>query len=157
MKKNGISTALLAMLLMLAPLAMQGQNKTFEKISKLPETQYAYISQAMLSSMATMLDSPAAKFTSAVDHLKSLEVITCSSPSSFEKIHKLLDPWVTSELQLYSKVKDNGENIEIYCTRNGDKLSSLLLITDEPEEISAVYMTGDIDPDTIKSMTKPSN
>ncbi len=140
-----------------AAITGTAQNKSFEKIAQLPETQYAYISESMLSSMGAMVDQPQF-IASAIDHLKSVEILTCEEPAAFDRIRNMLDPCI-SDLQLLSKVCDDGENIEIYGKPNGDKLSSLLLIKvkDIPEVMSAIFMTGDIDPDSLRSVTKAVN
>lgn len=54
-------------------------------------------------------------------------------------------------------MRDEHENIEIYGKRNGENLSSLLLIKikGEPEVLSAIFMTGDIDPDSLRSLSRP--
>lgn len=95
---------------------------------------------------------------SAIDNLKSVEILTCEVADSFDRIRKMLEP-CTTDLQLLSKLRDGGENIEIYGKRNGDKLSSLLLIKvkDTPEVLSAIFMTGDIDPDSLRSVSRTSN
>lgn len=145
-------------LLMIA-MAVTGsaQNKTFEKIGELPEAQYAYISESMLSSMGSMVNQTQL-MASAIDNLKSVEILTCEVADSFDRIRKMLEP-CTTDLQLLSKLRDGGENIEIYGKRNGDKLSSLLLIKvkDTPEVLSAIFMTGDIDPDSLRSVSRTSN
>lgn len=142
------------MLAVFAAFSVSAQNKTFEKISKLPEVQYVYISESMLSSMGGMVDQP--RFVAAaVDKLKSLEILTCEDPAAFDRVRKMLDPCI-DELQLLSKVHDDQEDIEIYGTRNGDNLSSLLLVKSEKDDFCAIFITGNIDPDSLRSMSKSS-
>lgn len=145
----------LGILMAAAAVSGSAQNKSFEKISKLPEAQYAYISESMLSSMGAMVDST--RFSpSTIDRLKSVEILTCETPETFDRIIEMLDPCI-NELQLLSRLRDDNDNITLYGKRNGDKLSSLLLIEikESPEVLSAIFMTGDIDPDSLKSITRP--
>lgn len=152
---RGFRLLLVGMLSVASAFVAASQNKTFEKISELPEAQYAYISESMLSSMGTMVDQPQFVAAAAM-RLKSLEILTCEEPESFDKIRKMLDS-CANELQLLSRMRDEHENIEIYGKRNGENLSSLLLIKikGEPEVLSAIFMTGDIDPDSLRSLSRP--
>ena len=141
----------LGILMAAAAVSGSAQNKSFEKISKLPEAQYAYISESMLSSMGAMADST--RFSpSTIDRLKSVEILTCETPETFDRIIEMLDPCI-NELQLLSRLRDDNDNITLYGKRNGDKL--LIEIKESPEVLSAIFMTGDIDPDSLKSITRP--
>lgn len=153
MKRFKSATVIAAAVSMSMTLA--AQNTTFEKIAELPEAEYAYIPESMLSSMGSMADEsrPGFDIASTVGMLKSLEIISCDRAASFHKIRSMLNSCIDG-MQIISRADDKYENIEIYGAPNGDKLSSLLLIIGKPDELSAVYMTGDIDPDALKSMTR---
>ncbi len=150
---NNSLGAALASAVMLIPGLVSAQDKTFEKISQLPEVQYVYISESMLSSVGEMVENPGFNIGPAIEHLKSLEVLSCSDTTSFDKVRGMLSPRIET-LPLLAKKQDDKEDIEIYGSRKGDRLTNMLFVMEDSLKLSAIYLTGSIDPELLRSISK---
>ena len=140
-----------------ASLVATAQNKDFEKIAELDDVQYVYISESMLKN-AALSDSPLIKTALNSGSLESLEILTCDTADSHDKALEMLRPSLKN-LKLMSKIKEDNKNIDIYCEKDGNRYSRLLILTRShtKDQLSVVYLTGDFDLGILKSIHSQQN
>lgn len=131
------------------------QNADFEKIAKLPNVSYAYISKPMLRTIESenQGDEEYFGFLNSTKNLNSVEIIRCEDPETIPEIRTLLDD-VADGLELLSKLDLDNSNMDVFGKRKGDGLSKLLVISRTPDKLISVYITGKMDADTLKSIAE---
>ncbi len=149
-----LNTMFAAMLLI--PASLTAQNKTFENLAKKENVEYVYIPQSMLKSMDGMQFNGSINLSQAVNKLKSVEVLACLDPVTIEMIIPALKE-DADKMETLSKVIDEGDSVEIYAVRNGERFSELYIINvtrsdTDKHELSAIYITGDFSADDLKNL-----
>jgi hypothetical protein len=147
-----IKTSLAAAAILAVSISAGAQNKDFEKIAELDDVQYVYISESMLKN-AALRDSPLIKAALNSGSLESLEILTCDTSEAHDKTLEMLRPSL-KDLKLMSKIKEESKNIDIFCEKDGNRYSRLLILTrgHAKDQLSVVYLTGDFDLEILKSI-----
>ncbi len=140
------------MALALFPSLAMAQSQLFEQMAKLPETEYTYLSSAMISSAEDVLSISSLDILS---QLKSIEIL--KSDQSCDKIRADIKYMIPS-MTLLSRIQDDGDVTEIFGTKASNdsqsRYSEILYIQDDTDcnEIKLIYLSGNIEPDAIREL-----
>ncbi len=123
------------------------QNKYMKRVSDLPGVQYRYIDGATLPSGGVpgldMGDD---------NTIRSVEIINCDDSTQSEKVLEMINPLV-NELPLITKAKEMHRSVDLYGERqNGRITRMLLLVNTTDDDMQVIYITGDIDAETLKAI-----
>lgn len=125
---------------------------TLESMAEIEGVEYVYISKSMLGSV-DILD--AYNLGEVAGTLTSLEILSCDmveSENELNLIRKKLES-IAKDMELMSKIKEDGESVAIYIQNNGNVMTQLLLIEDAVEEITVICLKGKIKEEALKSLT----
>lgn len=142
------------MALVLFPSLAMAQSQLFEQMAKLPETEYTYLSSAMISSAEDVLSISSLDILS---QLKSIEILKSDNDQSCDKIRADIKYMIPS-MTLLSRIQDDGDVTEIFGTKASNdsqsRYSEILYIQDDTDcnEIKLIYLSGNIEPDAIREL-----
>lgn len=150
---NAIKHILAIMAIIFCASETAAQNRDFEKIARIPNVEYVYISKSMLKSLEPLDTSGELNFIHSTKDLTSIEILSCDDADNIEEVNTMLiDAY--EDLELLSKVKSGHKNINIYGKRQGEGLSEILVISPMPEKVVAVFIKGYMDAETLKSIAE---
>lgn len=140
------------------PMFLVAQNPLFEKLAKLPEVEYSYLSRAMLSK-AEDLPRTSTDINKVLSQLNSIEVLVSDShEESYKKICSEINS-LHSGMKLISQLQNDGEVTQIFGAQAKvnamqDSYSEILFINNDADrqELTAILFTGTIEPDSIKDL-----
>jgi len=140
-------------LIFLCGISAPAQNNDFEKIANIPNVEYVYVSKSMLKSLESLDNDGELNFIRSTKELNSVEIISCDNAENIAEVNEKLNE-VANELELLSKVKSEHRNINIYGKRRGDGLSEILVISPAHDKVVAVFIKGNMDAETLKSIAE---
>lgn len=149
-----IFKSLAVMALVIFPSLAMAQSQIFEQMAKLQETEYTYLSSAMISSTEDILSISSQDILS---QLKSIEILKSDNDQSCDKIRTDIK-YMIPDMTLLSRIQDDGDVTEIYGTKTFDnsqsRYSEILYIQDDTDcnDITLIYLTGNIEPDAIREL-----
>ncbi len=123
------------------------QNKYMKRVSDLPGVQYMYIDGATLPAGGVPgLDM------SDDNTISSVEIINCDDNSQSERVLELIDPLI-NELPLMTKAKEMHVSVDLHGEKQHGRIKRmLLLVTTKNDAMQVIYITGDIDAETLKAI-----
>lgn len=135
------------------PVAATAQEAAFEKAAKTPGVNYVYLSESTLASI-----NPAdlgMEIARVAQELKTVDLLTADGTGNVSSAVSTLRECTQQMEKLISKADDEQE-INIYGVREGDHFSKLLVMMVASNEgnphMSAIQLTGVIDPDDLKQI-----
>lgn len=133
--------------------AAMAQNSIIDEITDMNGVSSIYISKTMLSKMKPSMIGD--KRIAAIAHeLSSITIIEIEKVSTNTKIAQKISQLKSSpELELLTKIKDNGENTSIYAKQQGEKISMVILLVEEKKDINIIVLTGNISLKSISALT----
>lgn len=76
--------------------------------------------------------------------IKATNIISIEEPKQIKLVKPMLkEIRNANNLELMTRVKDDGDLTEIYIQKKGDKIYRWIMITTEEDEISIINITGD--------------
>ncbi|MCM1389414.1 MAG: DUF4252 domain-containing protein [Bacteroides sp.] len=144
---------LTATIIFLCGMSVSAQNNDFEKIARIPNVEYVYVSKSMLKSLESLDSASEFNFIRSAKELNSVEIISCDDADNIAEVNDKLSE-ATNDLELLSKVKSENKNINIYGKRHGDGLSEILVISPMHEKVVAVFIKGNMDAETLKAIAE---
>ena len=127
--------------------SIQAQNKSLEQASSLPDVEYVYVTGKTLSQSEN--------FGAGVCDdciINSVEIITCGNNEQLGKLNEIIDP-IKNTMPLTSKVKENSRSLELYSESGNGRITRLLVLcTESDTSFTAVYITGDLDKEMLRSL-----
>ena len=140
-------------LIFLCGISASARNNDFEKIASIPNVEYVYVSKSMLKSLESIDNDSELNFIRSAKELNSVEILSCDNAENIAEVNEKLNE-AANELELLSKVKSDNKNINIYGKRHGDGLSEILVISPAQDKVVAVFMKGNMDAETLKSIAE---
>lgn len=133
--------------------AAMAQNSIIDEITDMNGVSSIYISKTMLSKMKPSMIGD--KRIAAIAHeLSAITIIEIEKASTNTKIaQKISQLKNTTELELLTKIKDNGENTSIYAKQQGEKITMVILLMEEKKDINIIVLTGNISLKSISALT----
>lgn len=155
-RKLAILIVSLIMTILPATVSAAPAQRIFSEISNLPGVESTYIGPAALrlaGSYIPLDDASMGGIGSAIKSLKSIEVVECDNPKSFNKLRKFCDGLVDSlNLEIIIESTEDDEKTRIFGlvpdgdgTQDGNTLEGLLIETLEKGEYNLVFVRGTID------------
>lgn len=126
-----------------------------ESVADIDGVDYIYISESMLGAMGCNQIMSVYNLGDVAASLTSLEILECDlveSKKELDRIRKALSS-MAKEMTLMSKIKEDGETVTIYARKEGDVMTQMLLVIDAVEEITAIYLKGNINGEAIKNLS----
>jgi len=156
MKLKGL---LMALVFMFSLMAVQAQDKMFEKFSNNKDITTVYISKALLSMVPNVTDMGGVNVKGLAQKLEKLEVYTSESKGAL----KLM----TSEAEAMKKnkayetlmsVKDKEQVVNFYAQKDGnDKFKDLIMFVNEENECTIVRIVGSFTMEDIQKVMDKTN
>lgn len=161
---------LVLLLLGFLPVWVLAQNmpadELYEKYAGQQNITAVNISSEMFQMMAGMeidtahMESKEAKnVMDAVSKMDGMKILTYKKESEkdnsfFKDVKNTFDPGNYVEMM---SVKDNDSDVKFYAKRQGDKISEMLMIADNPEETVFMNFSGLFDMKTISEIGRNMN
>lgn len=150
--KRILAVVLLFMLLVYTQTAKA--SVTLESMADIEGVEYIYISESMLKGMVGNSMMNELNLCDITGDLKSLEVVSadmCEKEGDLKKIRqKILS--MAKDMELMSKMKEDGETVSVYIVKRGVTITKLMLVVDEWDSITIIYLQGKIDDSAIKNL-----
>ena len=150
---TAIKHILAIMAVLLCGAGAMAQNSDFERIARIPNVEYVYISKSMLKSLEPLDSAGELSFIHSTKDLNSIEILSCDDAENVAEVKSMLAD-ATDDLELLSKVKSGQKNIDVYGKRQGDGLSEMMVISPTAEKVVAVFIKGYMDAETLKSIAE---
>ncbi len=131
------------------------QEKILKEISDIDGVEVTYITKKMLQSMAKSgnLSIEGLSLSKIAKDLSSLQVLVVEGKSVLKVRNKLKS--IGNGMELIMKIKDDDERTDMYgVKKTDDNYSKLFLCVDKSDEITIVYMTGNIGSDCFNELSK---
>lgn len=138
--------------------SINAQEKVLEEISGMDGVEVTYITKSMLKSMGknSNMTIEGLNVSKIAKDLNSLQVLTAEDKSVSKVRGKLKS--ATNGMELIMKLKDDDECTDLYGMKaTGDNYSKLFLCVDEGDEITVIYMTGNIGAECFNELSKKTN
>ena len=155
MKRFGL---LIMLLCGVVVFSINAQEKVLEEILGMDGVEVTYITKSMLKSMGknSNVTIEGLNVSKIAKDLNSLQVLTAEDKSVSKVRGKLKS--VTNGMELIMKLKDDDECTDLYGMKAaGDIYSKLFLCVDEGDEITVIYMTGNIGAECFNELSKKTN
>ena len=146
---------LVSLFMMLMSSQQAKASVTLESMADIEGVEYIYISESMLKGMAGNSMMNELNLGEITGDLKSLEVVSadmCEKEGDLKKIRQKVTS-LAKDMELMSKMKEDGETVSVYIVKSGVLITRLLLVVDEWDSITIIYLQGKIDDTAIKNLT----
>jgi hypothetical protein len=153
-----------AVLMICMPLMLQAQKNPMETLFEKYAGKEGFTSVAISKDLFLMfndIDTTGSQnlkdFQNIVGKLDGLKVLsykpTCKD-DTFNFYDELMKTFPMKEYTNLMEVNESNENIRFYVKKSGPKISELLMIVKEPDETTALSITGEIDLNSISKLSK---
>ena len=146
---------LVSLFMMLMSSQQAKASVTLESMADIEGVEYIYISESILKGMAGNSMMNELNLGEITGDLKSLEVVSadmCEKEGDLKKIRQKVTS-LAKDMELMSKMKEDGETVSVYIVKSGVLITRLLLVVDEWDSITIIYLQGKIDDTAIKNLT----
>ena len=122
---------------------------SFEPISNYKGVTSVYISSAMLKNFGTSMIGDAG-IRAIASNLNSIEIINCENKKFLYTIRNYVKKIAeTYQLETLARINDDGEKVSIYGYSHGEKITYILMMVDDNDEMTVISMSGDIPLDKV--------
>lgn len=122
---------------------------SFEAISNYKGVTSVYISSAMLKNFGTSMIGDAG-IRAIASNLNSIEIINCENKKFLYTIRNYVKKIAeTYQLETLARINDDGEKVSIYGYSHGEKITYILMMVDDNDEMTVISMSGDIPLDKV--------
>lgn len=134
-----------------ASVAVYAQKRMFDKLPKMENLDVVYISKPMMKmglAMAGNGDNTLSGVINSISNAEGMEVVSAESSESKEVAKKETEKRIKErKMQLMLNTLDEKDSVSIYTGEAIDDktVRDILIVTDEPDEYTMVYIMGDID------------
>ena len=144
---------LLMLTLFIGTASATAQSEIIDEIADMKGVTSVYISKAMLSSISpSMLGDK--RIASIAHQLTSIYIINIEGKEArANATQKIKQFRQYPGLEILTKIKEDNENVTIYGKQEAEKITYVLMVVEERNEISIIAMTGNISLDNIRALT----
>ena len=147
---------LIVILFSYSGLYAQGKNP-FEKVMEMKGVDVVYISKAMLQMMPDLdLDSSPLDISDMVGKLNSIIIINSENTQAMASVKKEANNLTKTggyEQAMYIKDEDSRTVFYTKIDKNS-KDNEILMVTEEEDEISVIWLSGEISLEDVRKMTE---
>lgn len=140
-----------------ASVAVYAQKRMFDKLPKMENLDVVYISRPMMKmglSLAGNGDNTLSGVINSISNAGGMEVVSADSSESREVAKKEAEKRIKErKMQLMLNTLDEGDTVSIYTGEAIDDktVRDIMIVTEEPDEYTIVYIMGDIDVEALTS------
>lgn len=157
------SACLMVLMLLVTSVNLSAQKLDYSKLSDNPNVERVKLSGMMLKmglSVAKKSNAEGRKAAEALKGLKTMYVFTSENKAGKSDILTTFAPLLSAgddkvEELLDQKDAKEGERVRIFGVKKGSqRFSTLLILTEEPNEAVAVVFEGDMHKDDLMTLAK---
>lgn len=150
MKMKGL---LIAIAFMLSAIAMQAQDKMFERFSNNKDITTVYISKALLS-MVPNMDAGGLNVKNLANKLEKLEIYTSESQSAMKAmVAEAQSMKKNKAYETLMSVKEKDQVVDFYAQQDSNgKFKDLIMFVNQSDECTVIRIVGNFTMDDIKGV-----
>ena len=134
--------SLLVLFLLCSTLCF-AQDKLFEKYADKDNVTSVYISKSMFQMMPDNMRAGGLDLGNLKGKIHNLQILTSENKDVKEQMKADFDAVVGKDHELLMKVKSDDTRASFFVKQKGEKISELIMLTDEEEDYVVMRLTGD--------------
>lgn len=134
--------SLLVLFLLCSTLCF-AQDKLFEKYADKDNVTSVYISKSMFQMMPDNMRAGGLDLGNLKGKIHNLQILTSENKEVKEQMKADFDAVVGKDHELLMKVKSDDTRASFFVKQKGEKISELLMLTDDEEDYVVMRLTGD--------------
>lgn len=134
--------SLLVLFLLCSTLCF-AQDKLFEKYADKDNVTSVYISKSMFQMMPDNMRAGGLDLGNLKGKIHNLQILTSENKEVKEQMKADFDAVVGKDHELLMKVKSDDTRASFFVKQKGEKISELIMLTDEEEDYVVMRLTGD--------------
>ena len=134
--------SLLVLFLLCSTLCF-AQDKLFEKYADKDNVTSVYISKSMFQMMPDNMRAGGLDFGNLKGKIHNLQILTSENKEVKEQMKADFDAVVGKDHELLMKVKSDDTRASFFVKQKGEKISELIMLTDDEEDYVVMRLTGD--------------
>ncbi len=134
--------SLLVLFLLCSTLSF-AQDKLFEKYADKDNVTSVYISKSMFQMMPDNMRAGGLDLGNLKGKIHNLQILTSENKDVKEQMKADFDAVVGKDHELLMKVKSDDTRASFFVKQKGEKISELIMLTDDEEDYVVMRLTGD--------------
>lgn len=134
--------SLLVLFLLCSTLCF-AQDKLFEKYADKDNVTSVYISKSMFQMMPDNMRAGGLDLRNLKGKIHNLQILTSENKEVKEQMKADFDAVVGKDHELLMKVKSDDTRASFFVKQKGEKISELIMLTDDEEDYVVMRLTGD--------------
>lgn len=134
--------SLLVLFLLCSTLCF-AQDKLFEKYADKDNVTSVYISKSMFQMMPDNMQAGGLDLGNLKGKIHNLQILTSENKEVKEQMKADFDAVVGKDHELLMKVKSDDTRASFFVKQKGEKISELIMLTDDEEDYVVMRLTGD--------------
>lgn len=134
--------SLLVLFLLCSTLCF-AQDKLFEKYADKDNVTSVYISKSMFQMMPENMRAGGLDLGNLKGKIHNLQILTSENKEVKEQMKADFDAVVGKDHELLMKVKSDDTRASFFVKQKGEKISELIMLTDDEEDYVVMRLTGD--------------
>ena len=135
--------SLLVLFLLCSTLCF-AQDKLFEKYADKDNVTSVYISKSMFQMMPDNMRAGGLDLGNLKGKIHNLQILTSENKEVKEQMKADFDAVVGKDHELLMKVKSDDTRASFFVKQKGEKISELIMLTDDEEDYVVMRLTGDV-------------
>ncbi len=124
---------------------VNAQNNGLKELYNIDGVTSIYVSKSMLSLVKDKSFGHDDAISSVAQYLDAIEIFNSDNNDAVGKAKNIIDKFIASSgLEILTKIKDGDENVLIMGKSDGTQFIYLLMLVEEPGELTLINMTGKI-------------
>lgn len=119
------------------------QDKLFEKYADKDNVTSVYISKSMFQMMPDNMRAGGLDLGNLKGKIHNLQILTSENKEVKEQMKADFDAVVGKDHELLMKVKSDDTRASFFVKQKGEKISELIMLTDDEEDYVVMRLTGD--------------
>ena len=119
------------------------QDKLFEKYADKDNVTSVYISKSMFQMMPDNMRAGGLDLRNLKGKIHNLQILTSENKEVKEQMKADFDAVVGKDHELLMKVKSDDTRASFFVKQKGEKISELIMLTDDEEDYVVMRLTGD--------------
>ena len=134
--------SLLVLFLLCSTLCF-AQDKLFEKYADKDNVTSVYISKSMFQMMPDNMRAGGLDLGNLKGKIHNLQILTSENKEVKQQMKADFDAVVGKDHELLMKVKSDDTRASFFVKQKGEKISELIMLTDDEEDYVVMRLTGD--------------
>jgi len=139
--------------------AQQDNDELFNKLSDIKGVEVVYVSKALFGMIANMditgMNTGGIDIKNIIGKLESLQVFTSEQSNAIKKLKSESDKLIKNgKYETLMFVKDEDSKTVFYMNKINNQKAEMLMVSEEPAEISIIRFTGSFTVKDLQELTK---